>query len=171
DATEQPAPITFRLAPAVLPEARPAFPGNVPPGDYVVLEVADSGCGMAPEVLAQAFDPFFTTKEVGHGTGLGLPLVLRIVEAHHGFLNRESAPGRGTCVSLYLPRWQEPARPAAEEPPFAPGQVLDPEPLPGRHILVVDDEEAVRDVVSRFLEIEGHRVTSVGSGPAAVAPL
>src|SRR5262245_42338154 len=169
DALERPFPIVFRLSRALLAEEKPAFPANVPPGDYVVLEVADLGCGMAPEVLGQALDPFFTTKEVGRGTGLGLPLVLRIVEAHHGFLNIESAPGQGTCVGLYLPRWAEADRPGADGQAFRGGEVLEPEALPGHRILVVDDEDAVRDVVRRFLEIAGHQVTCVSSGAEAVA--
>lgn len=169
DALEQPTPITFRLTHATLPEGRPAFPTAVPPGEYIVLQVADTGCGMAPDVLAQALDPFFTTKEVGRGTGLGLPLVVRIVEGHHGYLDLESTPGRGTCASLYLPRWRDADRPEPPAPCFLPGEVLEPEPAPGRRILVVDDEEAVRDVVRRFLEIAGHQVIAVGSGAEAVA--
>src|SRR5262249_18333013 len=78
-----------------------AFPQNVPPGDYVLIEVRDRGCGMTPDVLAQAIDPFFTTKEVGQGTGLGLPVVFGIVQAHQGYLTMESAPGRGTNVGMY----------------------------------------------------------------------
>src|SRR5262249_45116995 len=96
--------IVFRLRQQVLTAARHAFPQNVPPGDYVVLEVADRGCGMNDKVLGQALDPFFTTKEVGKGTGLGLPVVFGIIQAHHGFLTIDTAPGRGTCVALYLPR-------------------------------------------------------------------
>jgi signal transduction histidine kinase len=85
---------------------RAAFPDSVPPGDYVVLEVADRGCGMTPEVLNQSLDPFFTTKDVGRGTGLGLPVVFGIVHAHQGFLTIDSAPNQGTRVAIHLPRWQ-----------------------------------------------------------------
>src|SRR5262249_26018363 len=63
--------LVFRLHTALVSDELPSFPQNVPPGDYVVLEVVDHGCGMTPEVLSQAIDPFFTTKEVGKGTGLG----------------------------------------------------------------------------------------------------
>jgi signal transduction histidine kinase len=72
----------------------------------VVIAVTDNGCGMPPEVLSQALDPFYTTKDVGRGTGLGLPVVLGIVYAHHGYLTLESSPGKGTRVALYLPRLQ-----------------------------------------------------------------
>ena len=75
----------------------------IPPGDYAVIEVVDTGSGMTPEVLSQALDPFFTTKEIGKGTGLGLPLVYGIVRGHHGYLDIQTTPGTGTCVSLYLP--------------------------------------------------------------------
>jgi signal transduction histidine kinase/ActR/RegA family two-component response regulator len=157
----------FRLRPVVLTGELPAFPQNVPPGDYAVLEVVDSGCGMTAEVLSQALDPFFTTKDVGQGTGLGLPMVFGIVQAHQGHLTIDSAPGQGTRVALYLPRLVGP--PPGEPPPaFAPGEVLEPEGGPGRTILVVDDEEAVLEVICRFLEIAGHRVTCAASGAEAV---
>jgi PAS domain S-box-containing protein len=107
DALTDSAPILFRLRRAQLDQLRPGFPDAVPPGDYVVLEVADTGCGMSPEVLNQALDPFFTTKDVGRGTGLGLPVVFGIVHAHDGFLTIDTTPHKGTCVAIYLPRWQE----------------------------------------------------------------
>src|SRR5262249_39398254 len=97
-----PRPVTIRLRHAPLREELPAFPQRVPPGDYLVVEVEDEGVGMPPEVLTQALDPFFPTKEVGKGTGLGLPMVFGIVQGHQGFLTIDTAPGRGTCVALYL---------------------------------------------------------------------
>jgi PAS domain S-box-containing protein len=160
--------IFFRLRHETLTTSRPAFPQNVPPGDYAVLEVVDRGCGMTEKVLGQALDPFFTTKEVGRGTGLGLPMVFGIVQGHQGFLTIDSAPNRGTCVALYLPRLVDVARPEAAADPFEDGEVLEPETGPGRAILVVDDEEALRDVVRRFLEIAGHRVACAGSGQEAI---
>jgi PAS domain S-box-containing protein len=104
--TERP-PIIFRLRHALLAQVQPGFPDAVAPGDYAVLEVADTGCGMTPEVLNQALDPFFTTKDVGQGTGLGLPVVFGIVHAHQGFLTINTAPKQGTQVAIFLPRWQE----------------------------------------------------------------
>jgi PAS domain S-box-containing protein len=167
DAQGSTGPILFRLSQAVLTQERAAFPENVPAGNYVLMEVCDQGCGMSPEVLGQALDPFFTTKDVGQGTGLGLPVVLGIVHGHHGYLAIDSEPGRGTSVGLYLPRLSESrAEQARPGPPV--DHVLEPEKAPGRHILVIDDEEAVQDVVRRFLEIAGHRVTCVGSGAAAL---
>jgi PAS domain S-box-containing protein len=161
-------PIVLRLRQAVLANELPTFPQNIPPGDYVVVDVVDRGCGMTAEVLSQSIDPFFTTKEVGQGSGLGLPMVFGIVQGHQGYLAIESTPGQGTCVSLYLPRLAKPTSDEASRPIFAAGQVIEPESTPGRNILVVDDEEAILDVIRRFLEIAGHQVHCVTSGREAI---
>jgi two-component system cell cycle sensor histidine kinase/response regulator CckA len=166
DALTKPTPITFRLRQACLAGELPAFPQNVAPGDYVVLEVEDPGSGMTPQVLSQALDPFFTTKEVGQGTGLGLPVAFGIVQGHQGFLTLTSEVARGTCVSIYLPRLT--TANADERPEMEPGNGLEPDAVPGRNILVVDDEQAVLDVVRRFLEIAGHRVTCALNGSEAL---
>jgi PAS domain S-box-containing protein len=162
-----PAPIRFRVNRVVLEQERPGFPQHVPPGDYVALEVEDRGCGMPQEVLNQALDPFFTTKEVGRGTGLGLPMVFGIVQGHQGFLTIESSPGQGTRVTLYLPRLASAERPLRVSVANQQ-EVLEPESTPGHSILVIDDEEAVLDVVRRFLQIAGHQVTCATSGQEAI---
>lgn len=155
-------PAIFRASRQLLRDVRPAFPQGVPPGDWVAVEVEDKGSGMPPEVLAQALDPFFTTKEVGQGTGLGLPVVFGIIQGHQGYMTIDSAPGVGTRVGLYLPRPTLPANvPVTSAVPF---EVLEPEGTPGSSILVIDDEEAVLDVLRRFLQIAGHQVTCVTSG-------
>jgi PAS domain S-box-containing protein len=164
-------PVFFRLGHRRLAQERVAFPQHVPPGDYVVLEVEDRGTGMAPEVLNQALDPFFTTKEVGQGTGLGLPMVFGIVQGHQGFLTIDTAPGQGTRVSLYMPRLVPAPGPARGSLLDRPPEVLEPESTPGRTILVIDDEEAVLDVVCRFLQIAGHHVHSATSGRQALEQL
>jgi two-component system cell cycle sensor histidine kinase/response regulator CckA len=161
-----PTAVHFRLRRLTTAHERPAFPQNVPPGDFVVLEVEDRGAGMTPEVLNQALDPFFTTKGVGQGTGLGLPMVFGIVQGHHGALTIDSAPGVGTCVGIYLPRLAR--APAEADEPAGAAESGEPEAAPGRTILVVDDEESVRDVVRRFLEIAGHRVHEAESGRDAL---
>ncbi|HVS39919.1 MAG TPA: response regulator, partial [Gemmataceae bacterium] len=138
-----------------------------PPGNYVLLQVEDRGSGMSPEILNQALDPFFTTKEVGQGTGLGLPMVFGIVQGHQGWLTIDSAPGQGTCVSIYLPRLGQAAGPAAGPSALGP-ELAEPESAPGRSILVIDDEQAVLDVVRRFLEIAGHHVTVASSAHDAL---
>ena len=158
-----PTPVDFRLRHQVLPSSLDAFPQNVPPGDYVVLEVEDHGCGMTPDVLQQALDPFFTTKDVGQGTGLGLPVAFGIISGHQGFLTIDTKPGAGTCVRLYLPRLGRVAIPAVSPRGFESSQVLEPEAQPNRRILVIDDEPAVTDIVRRFLGIVGHQVSCAAS--------
>ncbi len=155
--------VTFELRREMLAGPRAGFPQTVPPGEYMVLSVRDNGGGMRPEVLQQALDPFFTTKEVGQGTGLGLPVVFGIVQGHNGHLLIESGAW-GTCASLYLPRLADSVK-ARPSPVFlADAPLMEPEPSARRCIAVVDDEEAVLDVVRRFLEIAGHLVRCHPSG-------
>ncbi len=162
------AAVHIRLCHEAFAVERPAFPQGVPPGDYIIIEVEDRGSGMPSDVLGQALDPFFTTKDVGQGTGLGLPVAFGIMTGHQGFLTIDSETNRGTCVRLYLPRLaDERASAASREPP----PVLEPESAPSRHILVVDDEEAVTDVIRRFLAIAGHEVVCHCSGERALAYL
>jgi PAS domain S-box-containing protein len=167
DAMKPAQPVVFRLRHVLLTGDLHAFPENVPAGDYAVLEVEDRGSGMAPEVLGQALDPFFTTKDVGQGTGLGLPVAFGIVHGHQGHLTINTQPGMGTCVAIYLPRLARAAT-GARPSVFEGGQILEPEPAPRRQILVIDDEEAVLDVVRRFLEIAGHTVIAATSGSEAL---
>jgi DNA-binding response OmpR family regulator/signal transduction histidine kinase len=163
--TQRPAtPIAIRLRHRLVSVEMSAFPQSVPPGDYIVIEVEDRGSGMTAEVLNQALDPFFTTKDVGQGTGLGLPVAFGIMTGHQGFLTIDSRPNEGTLVRLYLPRLVDDKRPA----PFEPMQLLEPETTPSRHILVIDNEEAVTDVIRRFLAIAGHDVMCVTSGELAL---
>jgi PAS domain S-box-containing protein len=171
DAQDEPSAVTFRLQQLHLQGELRGFPEHVPAGDYVVLEVEDRGQGMSPEVLNQALDPFFTTKEVGKGTGLGLPVAYGIVHGHQGFMTIASTPGKGTRISLYLPRLAgaSPQRHRATLPDG--GHVVEPEAVPASKILVVDDEQAVLDVLRRFLEIAGHQVVCLESGAAALGHL
>ncbi|MBC7367609.1 MAG: PAS domain S-box protein [Undibacterium sp.] len=131
------------------------------PGRFARLRVSDTGSGMTPEVLAHLFEPFFTTKEVGKGTGLGLATVHGIIHQHEGWLEVESAPGRGSTFTVYLP-----LAPAVEKAPVAEPRAE----LRGgtETILLVEDEEAVRLVASSLLRRLGYRVLEASHGPEAL---
>jgi PAS domain S-box-containing protein len=131
-------------------------------GDYVVLSVADTGSGMAPETLAKVFDPFFTTKGAGKGTGLGLSMVYGFIKQSMGHIRVVSELGRGTCFTLHLPRDDSArAEPAVRQ---AAGIV-------GGHerILVVEDEAQVRASVVQQLQSLGYVVSQAGDGTAGLA--
>ncbi len=131
------------------------------PGPYVRLDVIDNGVGMDPATQARIFDPFFTTKEAGQGTGLGLATVFGIVKQSGGYVWVESAPGKGSMFSIYLPRAQAAAR------------VSGPSTLVGAKgtetILLVEDEEAVRRVARRALEMHGYTIIDAADAISALA--
>lgn len=130
-------------------------------GRYLKLTIRDTGCGMDAETLERIFDPFFTTKEEGEGTGLGLSTVHGIVHSMGGTITVDSEPGEGATFDVYLPRVEK----LAEKPATADGYV----PLgQGEHILVVEDEEALRNVVRRQLEGLGYRVSTCALAVEAV---
>ncbi|MHB1024264.1 MAG: PAS domain S-box protein [Desulfobacteria bacterium] len=136
---------------------------GVSPGQYVMLAVTDTGCGMEKEIMDRIFDPFFTTKKFGKGTGLGLSTVYGIVSQSGGYVECRSEPGQGTTFRIYLPRTE--ARPARQEEP-APEQVR---PGGGEHILVAEDEAAVRELIQQMLERLEYRVTLAANGNDALA--
>jgi PAS domain S-box-containing protein len=134
------------------------------PGDYVLLAIADDGPGMPADVLARAFEPFFTTKGPGAGTGLGLASVASFAEQTGGFVTIESAPGQGCAVSVYLPRANKPS----------PERGVRPSGLPlghGELVLVVEDDEQVREITVKRLESLGYAVIEAKTGPEAVKQL
>lgn len=130
--------------------------------EYARIRVSDSGSGMTPEVRAHIFEPFFTTKERAKGTGLGLSVVYGVVNNHHGFVQVESEPERGTIFSVYLPIMR-PVDGNMEAGALAPAK--SPEP---QTILVVEDEEMLRDLALQILEAEGYRVLGARDGVEAV---
>ena len=134
---------------------------DLPPGEYVFLEVSDNGAGMTPEVLAKIFDPFFTTKFSGRG--LGLAAVLGIVRGHRGALRVDSKRGSGSIFRLFLP----PQRASIDaRNTVAPG-TIDPWRQSG-HVLVVDDEDQVRSVLVAMLKVCGFTADAESGGAAAV---
>jgi len=148
---------------------------------YAMLALTDTGSGMTPEVMERAFDPFFTTKQVGQGTGLGLSMVHGFVRQSNGFIGAQSAPGEGTTIRIFLPvatRDEQPDQPLSNEALLAADSGVNQVPAiatalpkPGCRILLVDDEEGVRRVLSYMLTDLGHSVTEADSGKAALALL
>ena len=132
----------------------------VPLGSYAMLTVTDTGCGMDAQTKARIFEPFFTTKELGKGTGLGLATVYGVIKQSGGWIWVESEPGKGTRFEVYLPRAK-----AAEEP--IPQKIALPASR-GETILIAEDEDAVRDLASRFLKAAGYTVLSASSGTEAL---
>jgi CheY-like chemotaxis protein len=142
----------------------PERPEEPPPGDYVMIGVSDTGCGMPGEVLAKAFEPFFTTKEVGKGSGLGLSQVLGFAKQSGGGMRIETRVGEGTSVKLHLPRAAE--NTVLERSAF--GVKFTESKRTSAIILLVDDDSAVREVTASILEEIGYVVLKVGSGGAAL---
>ena len=129
-------------------------------GDYVVLAVSDTGCGIAPDMLERVAEPFFTTKAVGKGTGLGLSMVYGFAQQSGGTTRIESRLGHGTTVELWLPRAPDTARRVAAGASVDGFAARNRE----RHILLVDDHEGVRATTAAMLEDLGHRVTMAADG-------
>jgi PAS domain S-box-containing protein len=136
---------------------------DLAPGDYVLVSVADTGTGMSEEVLARACEPFYTTKDVGKGSGLGLAQVYGFARQSGGGMRIRSAVGQGTTVELYLPRSFVPA-----EVPVGLQQQAGRAGAGRRTVLVVDDQDEVRDVAAAQLEALGYGVVQAASGKAAL---
>lgn len=135
------------------------------PGCYVEVIVADTGCGMDAKTLSRVFEPFFTTKPTGKGTGLGLATIYGIVKQHEGWVEVESAPGRGSTFRVFLPVCEEESSAAMgrlASSPFPLARGAD------ETILVVEDEPAVREYVTTVLTMNGYRVFEASCGPEAL---
>lgn len=139
------------------------------PDGRVQLSVRDTGEGMTPEVQEKALEPFFTTKPAGRGTGLGLSMVFGTVKAHGGTMALESETGRGTEVFLRFPAAPEAEAPVVASPAAPPAEA--PAPVKPLHVLLVDDDELIRDSVGPMLESLGHRVELASSGLEALRML
>ncbi len=134
---------------------------SIGPGDYTVIEVQDTGCGMGQRVRAKVFEPFFTTKNVGEGSGMGLSVALGIVQAHGGGLEMESEEGRGATFRVYLPRVEAAA--VAEEPE------ADWAPVGGtERVLFVDDEPTLAELARKQMTALGYAVTALSDSRQAL---
>lgn len=142
--------------------SRPEEPG---PGDYAVVAVTDSGSGISEDVMARVFEPFFTTKEVGKGSGLGLSQVLGFAKQSGGGVRIDTREGRGTTVSVFLPR--APADGVAK-PKKKAVELRAVKKVEAPSILLVDDDDLVREVTASRLEEFGYTVTQAGNGPSAL---
>jgi len=133
------------------------------PGHYVRISVIDTGAGIAREHLDRIFDPFFTTKDIGKGTGLGLSTVSGIVKSHEGFVDVNSEVGKGSRFTLFLPALQSQLPEEAGDIKFG---------LPAGHgelVLIVDDEQAIREITRTTLEAFNYRAVTANDGAQAVA--
>jgi PAS domain S-box-containing protein len=138
-------------------------------GAYVAIGVADTGVGMAKDVVSQVFDPFFTTKPLGMGTGLGLSMVYGFTRQSGGQVHIESEPGQGTLISLYLPRVEAAiAQAEPDDNEDTTQTALSAGEAAGETVLVVDDEPAIRMLVVEILEELGYRVLQAAEGKTAV---
>jgi PAS domain S-box-containing protein len=149
-------------------EASPPEAGSPPAGEYVSVEVADRGIGMAPEVLGRIFDPFFSTKAQGAGMGLGLAMVREIIRDIGGWVLVESRLGHGSTFTLLLPRSLEMVAAVEEQAGEAGASAR---PALAQTVLLVDDETYVRDVTRRILERHGYRVVEAEGGRQALVIL
>ncbi|MFH1112970.1 MAG: PAS domain S-box protein [Pseudomonadota bacterium] len=154
--------LTIETCEVLLEEGYCASRTDVKPGEYVMLSISDTGDGMTPETCNQVFDPFFTTKEKGRGTGLGLSMAYGTIKQHGGHIAVYSEAGTGTSFKIYLPRVQESLSrhvPNAEPERRSRGTET---------ILLVEDEETVRDLAGEALEMLGYRVLKASSPAEAV---
>jgi PAS domain S-box-containing protein len=155
--------VTFETENRTFEEKDCAARAELVPGDYVRISVTDDGAGMNEHTLGHVFEPFFTTKPAGKGTGLGLATVYGAVRQSGGFIEVESAEGKGTTFSIFLPRHTRTTEPSTwpEEASTAPSRGQET-------ILVVEDEPAVLTMLTSLLERLGYAVLAAGSAREAV---
>ncbi len=163
DAMESGGTLTIKAENILIDENYARMNIDAEPGKYVLLTVDDTGAGMSPEIIKRIFDPFFTTKEIGKGTGLGLSIALTIIKSHGGFINVYSEKKKGTRFSIYLP---------SAETELDKATVETKEALPhgnGALVLIVDDEENIRNVAEATLAKFGYRTLTAVDGTDALA--
>jgi CheY-like chemotaxis protein len=163
EAMPQGGKLLIQTSTATLDEAYARANPGTKPGNHVLMEVTDSGCGMSPDVVDHIFDPFFSTKEKGRGTGLGLSTVYGIIKQSGGNIWVESQPNRGSTFKICLPRAD-----GSESGGPKPSALVSSDERK-EHILVVEDEERLRRLMGRFLGRLGYRVTAAANGHEALA--
>jgi PAS domain S-box-containing protein len=166
DAMPQGGTLTIETGSVMLDENYAAREVDVAPGPYLMLAVSDTGSGMSPEVLMRAFEPFFTTKDTGKGSGLGLAMVYGFVKQSGGHVKIYSEQGHGTTVRLYLPPIRDGFDAAGDAPTASTAQ-----PRGSETVLIVEDEEDVRELACRVLRGLGYRVLTAADGASALAIL
>ena len=142
--------LEFSLQNITLDESSQDSDSKLQPGEYVMFQVSDTGCGIPAETLDRIFDPYFTTKEVGKGTGMGLSVVHGIVEAHGGSIEVQSDPGKGTTFKIFFPATKEESRSALE--------IEEELPTGNERILFIDDEQSIAKLGRLMLERLGYKV-------------
>jgi CheY-like chemotaxis protein len=162
DAMPEGGKLTITAENATLDQNREPYEAR---GEFVMLSVSDTGCGMPPEVVERVFEPFFTTKQTGHGTGLGLSMVYGFVKQSGGYIKIESEVGKGTAVRIYLPKAKKSAATRervshAVAPVTAIGL--------GRRLLLVEDDAGVRAVTAAFLKELQFTIMEADSGASAL---
>lgn len=157
--------LTIATRLAVLPHDLPNASDDLAPGNYVVLSVTDTGTGMPPEVLERIFEPFFTTKKFGEGSGLGLSMVYGFVRQSGGHIGVESAVGRGTTVSIYLPRADEEVVDVDDR---QAARALEKRLSGHEVILIVEDDSRVRKTATNILRKQGYQVVEASDASEAL---
>ena len=165
DAMLQGGTLVIETANVTLDETYAAQHQEVTPGDYVKVSVSDTGAGMSPEVLEKAFEPFFTTKEVGKGSGLGLSMVYGFAKQSNGHVTIYSEISHGTTIKLYLPRSMEVAAPKNAKFNRTESR------RGSQRILVVEDDENVRQASVGILHSQGYEVVEASDGKEAIKHL
>ena len=159
--------LTIETSNVALDEAYQALDAEVRPGQYVMVSVSDTGCGMDRDTLARVFEPFFTTKDVGKGTGLGLSMVYGFVKQSGGHVTIYSEPGEGTTVKMYFPRFYGDL--ASE--PHSPVERNIPRAVQGEVILLVEDNDDVRAYSTSVLRDLGYEVLEASDFKSGLALL
>ncbi len=163
DAMPRGGKLTIRATNKTADPSRVAIQPGINGGQYIHIDVEDTGTGMPKELIESIFDPFFTTKEPGKGTGLGLSTSQAIIKSHGGFIEVYSEPANGSRFSVYLPAdgKTEPESTAKDESALPRGK--------GETVLVVDDENSIREITRQTLEAYGYSVLTAGDGAEAVS--